>query len=345
MRAFLATDAQRAHFPRNFLVNGVMEDNPEHPDRIGRLLAGAQAAGCRIETPSDCGLAPIVAVHTPEYLHFLQHAHTRWSRIEGAAEAVTPNIHPTRRDGPYPASVVAQAGWHMADASCPIGAETWESAYWSAQAAVAAANAVLAGERHAYALCRPPGHHAGTELAGGFCYLNNVAIAVRRLQAGHPRVAVLDVDLHHGNGTQDIFYADPSVLTVSLHADPVRFYPFFWGHASERGEGAGLGYNDNLPLPRGTGDEEFLAALTRALDRVAAYAPSALMVALGLDAFEGDPFGGLAVTTTGYGRIGEAIGKRLQVPAALVQEGGYLCEALGDNLSAFLGAFVAARGG
>lgn len=345
VRAFLAVEAQGAHFPRAFLVNGVFEDNPEHPDRIERLRAGAEAAGCRIEAPGDAGLAPIAAVHTPEYLHFLQHAHTRWRRIEGASESVTPNIHPLRRDGLYPASVVAQAGWHMADASCPIDADTWHSAFWSAQSAIAAADAVLAGERHAYALCRPPGHHAGAEVAGGFCYLNNTAIAARRLQSAYQRIAILDIDLHHGNGTQDIFYADASVLTVSLHADPVRFYPFFWGGAAERGEGAGLGYNCNLPLARGSGDGDYRKALGQALDRIAAFAPDALVVALGLDAFEGDPFGGLGITTSGYARIGQAIGERLRCPAVLVQEGGYLCDALGDNLAAFLAALTAARGG
>jgi acetoin utilization deacetylase AcuC-like enzyme len=159
---------------------------------------------------------------------------------------------------------------------------------------------------------------------------------VLRKQAA--RVAILDVDLHHGNGTQGIFYARPDVLTVSLHADPVRFYPFFWGHADERGEGPGLGYNFNLPLPRKSADAAFLEALGVAFQRIRAFAPDALVVALGLDAFEGDPFGGLSVTTPGFSRIGEAIAK-LGLPTVIVQEGGYLCDALGDNLTAFLTGF------
>ena len=345
MKAFLADTHQRAHFPEHFLVNGVMEGNPERPERIDRLLAGAKRAGCTIAEPKDCGLGPIAAVHTPAYLHFLEHAHARWSRIAGATDSVTPNIHPPHRDCGYPESVVAQAGYHMGDASCPVSAETWESALWSAWSAVAAADIVLGGEDAAYALCRPPGHHAGADLAGGFCYLNNTAIAARRLQSRFPRVAILDVDLHHGNGTQDIFYHASDVFTVSIHADPIRFYPFFWGYAGEQGEGEGRGYNLNLPLARGSGDDAFLAALAEALDRIAAFAPDALLVALGLDAFEGDPFGGLAVTTDGYARIGEAIGTRIGAPAILVQEGGYLCDELGDNLAAFLGAFGSARRG
>ncbi|RVB52709.1 histone deacetylase family protein, partial [Mesorhizobium sp. M7A.F.Ca.CA.002.03.2.1] len=152
------------------------------------------------------------------------------------------------------------------------------------------------------------------------------------------RVAILDVDLHHGNGTQGIFYARPDVLTVSLHADPVRFYPFFWGHADERGEGPGLGYNFNLPLPRKSADAAFLEALEVAFQRIRAFSPDALVVALGLDAFEGDPFGGLSVTTPGFSRIGEAIAK-LDLPTVIVQEGGYLCDKLGDNLTAFLTGF------
>jgi acetoin utilization deacetylase AcuC-like enzyme len=193
----------------------------------------------------------------------------------------------------------------------------------------------MAGAPAAYALCRPPGHHAFADVAGGFCFINNSAVAAQTLRRQAARVAILDVDLHHGNGTQGIFYARPDVLTVSIHADPVRFYPFFWGHADERGEGAGLGYNLNLPLERKSGDEEFLAALEPAFRRIRAFAPEALVIALGLDAFKGDPFGGLSVTTPGFHRIAEAIG-RLGLPMVVVQEGGYLCDALSDNLTAFL---------
>ncbi len=170
-----------------------------------------------------------------------------------------------------------------------------------------AAEAVMSGEPAAYALCRPPGHHAFADVAGGFCFINNSAVAAQRLRKNAARVAILDVDLHHGNGTQGIFYARPDVLTVSIHADPVRFYPFFWGYADERGEGAGLGYNYNLPLERKSGDAVFLEALEAACKRIEAFAPEALVVALGLDAFEGDPFGGLSVSTPGFARIAEAI--------------------------------------
>lgn len=334
MKAFYAEE-QKRHDPKAFLSSGAPQPNPEQPERAERLLAGARAAGCEILRPANHGLGPIAAVHTPEYLDFLQHIYTRWQRIPEASAEVIPNIHPIARGGSYPASAVGQAGYHMADTSCPISAETWESACWSAWSAVEAADAVLSGEPAVYALCRPPGHHAFADVAGGFCFINNSAVAAQRLRKEAARVAILDVDLHHGNGTQGIFYARPDVLTVSIHADPVRFYPFFWGHADERGEGPGLGYNLNLPLARKSGDEEFLATLETALRRIRAFAPEALVVALGLDAFEGDPFGGLSVTTPGFARIAAAIGK-LGLPTVVVQEGGYLCDALSDNLAAFL---------
>ena len=337
MKAFFANE-QKRHDPKGFLSSGAPQPNPEQPERAERLLAGARAAGCDILRPREHGLGPIAAVHTPEYLEFLENIYPRWRRIDGASQEVIPNIHPLARDGRYPASAVGQAGYHMADTSCPISAETWESACWSAWSAVDAADAVLAGERAAYALCRPPGHHAFADVAGGFCFINNSAVVAQRLLSKSDRVAILDVDLHHGNGTQGIFYARSDVLTVSIHADPVRFYPFFWGHADERGDGPGLGYNLNLPLPRKTGDDGFMAALDAGTSRIRSYAPDALVVALGLDAFEGDPFGGLSVTTDGFARIAETIAG-LRLPTVIVQEGGYLCDELGANLTSLLGGW------
>ena len=338
MKAFYANE-QKRHDPKAFLSSGAQKPNPEQPERVERLLTGARAAGLTVERPKNHGLGPIAAIHTPEYLDFLERIFERWRRIEGASDEVIPNIHPIARGGSYPASAVGQAGYHMADTACPISAETWESACWSAWSAVEAADAVLAGEPAAYALCRPPGHHAFADVAGGFCFLNNSAIAAQRLRSKAARVAILDVDLHHGNGTQGVFYARPDVLTVSLHADPERFYPFFWGYAAERGEGPGLGANLNLPLPRKSGDERFLEALDAGLRRIRSFAPEALVVALGLDAFENDPFGGLSVTTPGFARIAERIAA-LSLPTVIVQEGGYLCDALADNLTSFLAGYA-----
>lgn len=320
------------------MANGTVLPNPEQPERIERLLAGAKAAGCAIEPPRDAGLGPIAALHSPEYLTFLQTIHRRWMRIEGGGDEVIPNIHPANRSDSYPKSAVGQAGFHQADTACPIAAGTWEASYWSAQSAITGADWLLSGERAVYALCRPPGHHAFGDLAGGFCFLNNSAIAAERLRSKGLRPAILDVDVHHGNGTQGIFYDRDEVLTVSLHADPERFYPFFWGQAHERGEGRGLGYNLNIPLARGTDDAAYLKALKVALDRIEAFGADVLVVALGLDAYVNDPFKGLAITTDGFGHISAAIAG-LDIPCLFVQEGGYLCDELGDNLTSALKGF------
>ncbi|MFO7856692.1 MAG: histone deacetylase family protein [Paracoccaceae bacterium] len=332
---------QSAHDPRFFLVAGAARPSPEQPERAARLLAGAEAAGCEVIRPADHGRGPLAAVHTAEYLEFLETIHARWSAVEGAGPEVVPNVHPDRRAASYPTSPTGLAGWHQADTACPIGPRTWESVYWGAQTALTGAELILEGERAAYALCRPPGHHALADMAGGFCFLNNAAAAAARLAAAGRRPAILDVDVHHGNGTQGIFYARGDVLTVSIHADPAVFYPFFWGHAQERGVGAGEGANLNLPLPRGTGDAGWMEALAPALARIRAWGADVLVVALGLDAFEGDPLKFLAVTTEGFGRIGAEIAG-LGLPTLLVQEGGYLSDELGGNLAAFLTGFEGA---
>ena len=204
--------------------------------------------------------------------------------------------------------------------------------------AIHAANLTLQNQP-AYALCRPPGHHAFADLAGGFCYLNNSAIAAQHLTRHGRRTAILDVDLHHGNGTQGIFYTRPDVLTLSIHAHPERFYPFFWGYPQERGQDAGHGANLNLCLARGTADAGFLTALDHALTAITLWGADTLVIALGLDAFEGDPFAGLAVTTNGFAQIGRAIAS-LNLSTLIVQEGGYLSPELGDNLTAVLKAFL-----
>ena len=306
------------------------------------MLTAALECGLQQEEPQDYGDGVISSVHTARYMQFLQTIHTRWSRIDGASAEVLPNVHPISRQDGYPKSAVGQVGYHVYDGSCPIAAETWHSARWSAMTAAHAAKRVLSGDNTCYALARPPGHHASQDLAGGFCYLNNCAVAAEQLLTKYQRIAVIDVDVHHGNGTQRIFYERSDVLTVSIHADPVRFYPFFWGYADEVGSGEGEGCNKNLPLPRGTGDVDYLKALESALDAVSGYAPDALVVALGLDAHEADPFRGMAITTAGFGKIGEQLG-RVGLPAVIVQEGGYLSDALGRNLASFLQGYQAGQ--
>ena len=337
MKAFL-DDRQRIHDPKHFMANGTVLPNPEQPRRIDILAKAAQAAGCRIEAPGDHGMGPIAAIHSAEYLTFLETIHTRWRRITDASDEVIPNIHPDRRTASYPRSAIGQAGFHQADTACPIAEGTWQSAYWSAQTALSAADAVLGGEKAAYALCRPPGHHAFGDLAGGFCFLNNDAIAAEALLRAGLRPAILDIDVHHGNGTQGIFYRRRDVLTVSIHADPMRFYPFFWGHAQERGEGEGLGHCLNLPMPRGTADDQYLDCLQTALARIRSFGTDVIVLALGLDAHENDPFKGFRITTGGFARIARAIA-RLGLATVIIQEGGYLSDDLGANLTSFLDGY------
>ncbi len=330
-------NAQRAHDPQFFLSSGAPQPCPEKPARIDALLGAVQRLGGPVVQPPDAGFDPVLRIHPQRYVTFLQSIHARWSRIPGASAEVIPNIHPANRTDGYPLSAVGQAGFHQTDTSCPISAQTFAAAYASAQTAIHGAD-LLSKERAVYALCRPPGHHAFAELAGGFCYLNNSAIAAQRLTDAGRKVAILDVDLHHGNGTQGIFYDRPDVLTVSIHAHPERYYPFFWGYPDERGTGAGEGANLNLCLERGTGDAGFMAALEAGMQAIANWGADTLVLALGLDAFEGDPFAGLAVTTPGFGQIGRAVAA-MGLPVLIVQEGGYLCPELGDNLEAVLREF------
>src|SRR5690349_24539699 len=336
------SDKHAVHDPQTFFVRGVKQRSTEQPERATRLLAAAKDAGHEVIAAKAHGIGPVAGVHTPEYLDFLQIAARDWAKLPSASAEVMPNVHPARSPATYPKALVGRAGWHQADLACPIGPGTWDAALASSDTAVTAADLVRDGAREIYALCRPPGHHAFSDLAGGFCFLNNSAVAAAHLRLAHERVAILDVDVHHGNGTQGIFYERADVLTVSIHADPVFFYPYVWGHAQERGAGPGLGANLNIPLPKGTGDDDYIKAIGEAEKTIRAFAPGALVVALGLDASEHDPLAGLAVTTAGFRRVGAAIA-RLGLPTVFVQEGGYLSDILGANLTAALGGFEEAR--
>jgi acetoin utilization deacetylase AcuC-like enzyme len=336
------TDKHAVHDPQTFIVRGVKQRSAEQPERATRLLAAAKSAGHDIQAPKSYGTAPAATVHTPHYLDFLQTAARDWAKLPNASAEVIPNVHPARYPATYPRALAGRAGWHQVDTSCPIGPGTWDAALAASEVSATATDLVLAGERHAYALCRPPGHHAFADMAGGFCFLNNTAIAAQRLRGKHQRVAVLDVDVHHGNGTQGIFYERNDVLTVSIHGDPADYYPYFWGHAHEAGAGAGQGYNLNLPQPLGSPDAVWLAAGDKAVARIREFAPTALVIALGLDASESDPLQGLKVTGAGFHAMAKMIAG-LGLPTVLVQEGGYLSDDLGRNLVQFLAGFEDGR--
>jgi len=337
------SDRHAGHDPQTFIVRGVKQRSAEQPERATRLLTAAKAAGHQILPPQAYGPGPAATVHTPEYLDFLEIAAREWAKLPGAGPEVVPNVHPARAHASYPKALAGRAGWHQVDMACPIGPHTWEAALAASEVAATAADRVLYGDPQVYALCRPPGHHAYADMAGGFCFLNNTAIAAQRLRGKHRRVAVLDVDVHHGNGTQGIFYERDDVLTVSIHADPANYYPYFWGHAQEQGAGKGQGFNLNLPLPLGSPDAPWLEAGDTALARLREFQPTALVVALGLDASESDPLQGLKVSGAGFHAMAGKIA-RLGLPTVLVQEGGYLGDDLGRNLVQFLAGFEQGRG-
>lgn len=333
------SELEAQHAPKSFMVRGEVGACPETPQRADAFLQAVERRCDEVVAPPDYGLAPIAAVHSPDYLDFLECAWREWQKIGGGAEVLA-NVHPGRSAGGYPKSIVGRAGYHQTDAACPITEHTYTAAIGAAHCAVHAAQAVDVGSRVAYALARPPGNHAFGDMAGGFCFLNNTAIAAHWHTTQGKRVAILDVDVHHGNGTQSIFYRRSDVLHISLHGDPHYMYPFFWGYAHERGEGDGQGFNLNLPLAMTTEDDEYLVALEDAKAAVRRFAPDVLVVALGLDTFVGDPLQCMRITTAGLGLIGSSIAG-LDMPTVIVQEGGYPCPELGVNLESFLTGFDA----
>lgn len=319
-------------------------ETPARAETIRDALAGDDAF--RVTGATEHGDDPITAVHDPGLLAFLRESWGRWRSAPHTGEIprIIPEVfmHTAVLDGMDPpppeaqtSAFGAQATW-IFDASTPIVAGTYAAARAAVDVALTAADAVLEGDTLAYGICRPPGHHAARAVLGGFCYLNNAAIAAEHVvRASWEPVTVLDLDYHHGNGTQQIFWRRGDVRYVSLHADPARAYPYFTGFASERGAGPGEGANLNVPLPAGTDDEAYLAALGPALDPIATAPGSVLIVSLGFDTYRLDPICDLALTTEGYHEIGRSVastGKRLVV----LQEGGYHVGDLGANARAWL---------
>ena len=334
------SEHHRLHNTDQVQVEGHPFITEEVPARAEILLAAARQVGPVIP-PTDHGLLPLLAVHDSDYVKFLRSAYAESAAVsaEAAPGPVFTWTFATRHTGRKPRSVRGLLGYYAFGWGSPILEGTWTAAYWSAQCALTAADLVRSGERAAYALCRPPGHHAARDLYGGFCYLNNAAIAARYLQPG--KIAILDIDYHHGNGTQAIFYADPTVLYCSLHAHPDDDYPYYWGEADECGEGPGEGFNRPWPLAQGMGDAGYLAALDEALAAICMFDPTALVVSAGFDVAAGDPAGGFKLTAGGLGEIGRRIaGLRPEgVPTVIVQEGGYCLKTLGEGAVAFLSAF------
>ena len=329
------------HESHSELHEGRLVRSFECPERMRFVLDAMAAAGFAApERPAPVPMELLERVHTPDYLRFLETAHDRWVATYGGGEAVAfawpvPGLRRTR-----PPEVIDGAiGHYNFSVDTCITAGTWTAATAAAACAHAAAGVVAAGQGPAFALARPPGHHAHADLFGGYCYLNNAAIAAETLRgAGAERVAVLDIDYHVGNGTQAIFYDRPDVLFLSIHADPAEEFPYFLGAADETGEGAGEGLTANYPLPRGTDYDGWAAALEDACTRIVAFGADALVVSLGVDTYEGDPISRFRLAGGDFPKVGTRLAG-IALPTVFVMEGGYAVEALGDNVTGVLRGF------
>lgn len=330
-------ERQYAHEPLHELHNGGWAPYAEKSSRAGMIAAGL----ANLNPARDFGLDPLLDVHDGGYVDFLRTAHSEWIAAGREGDAIGYTWPVVRRRELKLDRIDAKLGRFSFDAATPIAEGTWVASYWSAQTALTALAALLDGEaRTSFALCRPPGHHAGRDYCGGYCYLNNAATAAQRARREGRRVAILDLDYHHGNGTQDIFYDDPDIFFVSIHADPATDYPFFWGHADERGEGPGEGKTLNLPLPRGTDISGYEEALDVALNAIAAHQADLIVLSFGADTFEDDPISYFRLRQDDYPKIAARVAS-LELPILVVMEGGYAVDALGLNVEAFLAGLIA----
>lgn len=326
------TDDHRQRNVRTELYGGQLVPPHECPERVGFVLERLHAVGLgAVIAPTRHGLTPVRRVHEPSFVEFLSTAWAEWHAAGNLGEAI-PDCWPARRMSPRcPTGITGKLGYYAMAGETSIGPGTWEAAQAAADVALTAAAHLHAGARAAFALCRPPGHHAGYDLYGGYCFLNNAAIAAQSLlDQGAARVAILDVDFHHGNGTQDIFYDRKDVLYVSLHGDPAEAFPYFSGYADETGRGEGEGYTLNLPLPRATPFAVWQRALAVGLERIRRHAPDALVVSLGVDTFEHDPISFFKLASEDFVTCGRMIAG-LGLPTLFAFEGGYAVKDVGIN--------------
>ena len=337
--------AQMSHQPQQFMMAGRVVPPFENPDRVAMLSERLVASGLALTSPGDHGMAAISAVHDARYLRFLETAYGEWQRFPNAGPEVWPNIHPYRgtgadldRSGPPDGNIIGQAGWYIGDMACAMGQGTWASAYASAQTAIAAASAVLAGDASAFGLCRPPGHHAYKDRASGFCFLNNAAIAAQHLRSRFGKVAILDFDTHHGDGTQAIFYDRADVFVGSCHTDPTQYYPYYSGFAGETGRGDGVGCTLNIPVAHGSTNATYVSACETLIKAARRFGAEAIVISAGWDAHKDDPLSKLAVTTEAFSTIGSLFGE-VKLPTVILQEGGYSLTAAGEAAPAFVNAF------
>ncbi|MCV0425583.1 MAG: histone deacetylase family protein [Roseibium sp.] len=327
------SDIQLTHAPAQEISDGELKPAVEIPSRAEIVLKTVKERQVgEVVSPEEFPIRPLHRVHSPDYVAFLEGFWDRWTAAGRSSEAfpfVWP-IRSLRHDVPVE-HIDGLLGRYSMDAGTPIGEHTYKAARASTDTALTAAKLLLDGEASAFALCRPPGHHAGSDFFGGYCFFNNAAVAAQYLRdQGMNRVAILDVDYHHGNGTQALFYERPDILFLSIHADPKNEYPYFLGYADETGQRAGTGFTRNWPLPLGTDWQGYLSALEEACRWLLVYKPDALIISLGLDCFEQDPISGFKFKSEDYLRLGQRLSK-VGIPTIFLLEGGYAVDALGTN--------------
>ena len=335
------SEDHKLHHGAKELNRGELVPLFEMPRRVDMIMARLKDTGFgEMVAPERFPDDPIHAVHAKDYVAFLESAWREWVKEEGDDQFAIAWVFPCRGlRQTAPESIHGKLGYYAFDSAIPIVEGTWRAARTAADVALTGCALLNKGARAAFSLCRPPGHHAMRDLGGGYCYLNNAAIAAQALRdAGAGRVAILDVDYHHGNGTQDIFYRRRDVLFVSLHGDPETEFPYYLGYADEKGEGEGEGFNLNLPMPFGTAWDEYARALATAVGRINEFGADALVVSLGVDTFKEDPISRFRLENEDYLRMGEAIAD-VGVPTLFVMEGGYAVEDIGINTVNVLSGF------
>ena len=318
-----------------------MSESPERPERMNFIMYGLSKAGFNdIVEPTSHSLDVAYKIHDPKFVSFLERAYPLWEKEFGPGGFATAYTFGMRGMAQTPNETIhSMLSCYTFDVCVPIVSGTWKAIRSAIDIALTGVDLMQNDETSVFSLCRPPGHHASSDLAGGYCYMNNAAIAAQaHLDFGANRVALLDIDYHHGNGSQSIFYDRKDVLYTSLHARPEDEYPFLTGYSNEVGTGLGKGYNLNLPMPIGTAFDTYKSALETALERIKSYRPDVLVLSLGVDTFAGDPVGGFKLVSPDYSVIGKMIAQA-QLPTHIIMEGGYAMDALGTNVANVLAGF------
>lgn len=334
---------QLSHAPETYFRQGEMIPHPEQPQRAELIRDRLLADGHEMVAPCDYGPGPIEAVHDPSYVAFYKSAWEEWLKVAPDGRIATPNYFPTRQTSRYPAGIVGRLGYYSTGTSCPITPGTWEAIYWSSQTAIEGAERVMAGERVLYSLCRPPGHHAYCDASNGFCFFNNSAVAANHMRRRFGKVAIIDIDTHAGQGTQEILYERGDIFSSSIHRDPAAYVPFYAGYADEMGAGEGAGCHLNVCLDGGASDAVILDGIGSMIAGAQDFGAEALVIALGVDMAGDDPLSEVNMTGDGFARAAESL-MAMDLPTLIVQEGGYLGPSLAENVARFVGAAEAVVG-